>query len=76
MSDSTAVQINVDTFSDGAGHFVRTEIEARSVTIHGPFSDPQAAQKFKAQQISHRPQAVEAIKQNMQDAASALPAAG
>jgi hypothetical protein len=46
------------------------------VTIHGPFSDPQAAQKFKAEQISHRPQAVEAIKQNMREAASALPATG
>ena len=76
MTENTAVQINVDTFGDGAGYFVRTEIEARSVTIHGPFSDQQTAQKLKAEQISHRPQAVEAIKQNMREAASALPATG
>ena len=30
MTDNTATQINVDTFSDGGGHFVRTEIEVRS----------------------------------------------
>ena len=75
MNENTAVQINVDTFSDGHGYFVRTEIEARSVTIHGPFSDQQAAQKLKAEQISHRSQAVEAIKQNFREMASGLPAA-
>jgi len=75
MSENTAVQINVDTFSDGTGYFVRTEIEARSVTIHGPFADQQAAQKLKAEQISHRPQAVEAIKQSFRQMASGLPAA-
>ncbi len=43
MSDNTAVQVNVDTFSDGDGYFVRMEIEARSVTIHGPYADAQTA---------------------------------
>ena len=75
MTENTAVHINVDTFSDGAGYFVRTEIEARSVTIHGPFADQQSAQKLKAEQISHRSKAVEVIKQNFRDAASSLPAA-
>jgi hypothetical protein len=75
MSDNTAVQINVDTFSNGDGHFVRTEIEARLVTVHGPFSDPQTAQKFKAGQLSQRQKATEAIKQNLREVASSLPAA-
>ena len=75
MSENTAVQINVDTFSDGHGYFVRTEIEARCVTIHGPFSDQQAALKLKAEQISQRSKAVEVIKQNFHDVASSLPAA-
>jgi hypothetical protein len=75
MSENTVVQINVDTFSDGKGYFVRTEIEARSVTIHGPFSDQQTAQKLKAEQISQRPKVVEVIKQNFHEVASSLPAA-
>jgi hypothetical protein len=74
MSENTAVQINVDTFSNGEGYFVRTEVEARSVTIHGPFSDQQTAQKLKAEQISHRSQAVEVIKQSFREVASSLPA--
>jgi hypothetical protein len=73
MSENTAVQINVDTFSDGHGYFVRIEIEARSVTIHGPFSDQQAAQKLKSEQISYRSKAVEAIKLNFREMASSLP---
>ena len=75
MTENTAVQINVDTFGDGAGYFVRTEIEARSVTIHGPFFDQQTAQKLKAEQISQRSKAVEAIKQNFREVALSLPAA-
>lgn len=74
MSENTAAQINVDTFSDGNGHFVRTEIEARSITIHGPFPDPQSAQKLKAEQILHRSKAVEAVKQHLREVASGLPA--
>lgn len=73
MTDNTAVQINVDTFSDSGGHFVRTEIEVRSVTIHGPFSDPQAAQKLKADQLAQRTKAAETIGEHLRQAASALP---
>ena len=36
MTDKTTIQTNVDTFNDGGGYFVRAEIEARSVNIHGP----------------------------------------
>lgn len=67
MSDNIAVHINVDTFSDGGSYFVRSEIEARSVTIHGPFSDPEAAQKFKADQVSQRSDATETIKRNLRE---------
>jgi hypothetical protein len=75
MSENTAVQINVDTFSDGDGYFVRTEIEARSVTILGPYSDPQTAQNVKAEQLSQRSKAVQVVKKGLQDVASGLPAA-
>ena len=73
MPDNTAIAINVDTFSDNGGHFVRTEIEVRSVTIHGPFSDPQAAQKLKADQLAHRTKAAEAIEEHLRQATSTLP---
>jgi hypothetical protein len=75
MTDNTAIQINVDTFSDSGSHFVRTEIEVRSVTIHGPFSDPQIAQKLKADQLAHRTKAVEAIEEHLRQALSTLPSA-
>ena len=75
MTDNTATQINVDTFSDGGGHFVRTEIEVRSVTIHGPFADPQAAQKLKADQLALRSKAVEAIAEHLRQATAILPSA-
>ena len=54
MTDKTAIEMNVDTFSDGEGYFVRTEIEARSVSISGPFPDLQAAQALKAHRLANR----------------------
>ena len=48
MTDKTTIEINVDTFSDRDSYFVGTEVEARSVNIYGPFTDPQTAQKLKA----------------------------
>jgi hypothetical protein len=76
MADNTAIAINVDTFSDSGGHFVRTEIEVRSVTIHGPFSDSQTAQKLKADQLAHRTQATQAIEEHLRQATSTLPSGG
>jgi len=73
MTDNTATQINVDTFSDGGGHFVRTEIEVRSVTIHGPFAAPQAAQKLKAEQLALGSKAAEAIAEHLRQATAILP---
>jgi hypothetical protein len=73
MADNTTIQMNVDTFSDTGGHFVRTEIEVRSVTIHGPFPDPQTAQRLKADQLAHRTKATEAIQEHLRQATSTLP---
>jgi hypothetical protein len=48
MTDRTTVSTNVDTFNEGGSYFVRTEIEARLVSIHGPFSDLETAKKLQA----------------------------
>ena len=52
MTDKTTIQTNVDTFNDGGSYFVRAEIEARSVNIHGPYPDLQTAQKLQADQTA------------------------
>jgi len=74
MADQTAVQINVDTFSDGKGYFVRTEIEARSVSIVGPLPDLETAQKLKADQLANRDTVADTLRHSLGTAASALPA--
>lgn len=71
MTDKTTVQANVDTFNDGGSYFVRTEIEARSVNIHGPFPDLQSAQKLQAHQSAHLKEASEALKEQLRRATSA-----
>ena len=76
MTDKTMIEINVDTLSEGDGYFVRTEVEARSVNIYGPFSDLQTAQKLKADQLANREKVSEALKQQIRNAVSTLPAAG
>ncbi len=75
MSGTPNVSSNVDTFNDGEGFFVRTEIEARSVTIDGPFPDLQTAQKLQADQIAYVRRASEALKEQLQRATSTSPAA-
>lgn len=75
MTDKTTIEINVDTFSDGGGYFVRTEIEARSVNIHGPFSDPQTAQKIKADQLAHLKKTSGDLCEPLRRATSSLPQA-
>jgi hypothetical protein len=71
MSDKTSVQTNVDTFNDGGSYFVRTEIEARSVNIHGPFPDLQTAQKLQADQAASLKQTSEALREQLRRALSA-----
>lgn len=75
MADTTRVDANVDTFNDGGSFFVRTEIEARSVTINGPFPDLQTAQKLQADQVAFVKQASEALKEQLKRATSTSPAA-
>jgi hypothetical protein len=75
MADKTTVSTNVDTFPDGNSFFVRTEIEARSITIHGPFPDAATAQRLQAEQAAYLKSASEALKQQFQGAAAASPAA-
>jgi len=73
MTDKTTIDINVDTFSDSGGYFVRTEIEARSVNIHGPFADAEAAQKAKADQLAHLKKTSDALCEPLRRATSTLP---
>ena len=73
MADQTTIQINVDTFSEGEGFFVRTEIDARSVSIRGPFPDLQSAQRLKAEQLAGREKVSEALKEHLRHATSAMP---
>ena len=70
MTDKTTVQTNVDTFNDGGSYYVRTEIEARSVNILGPFPDLQAAQKLQADLTAHLKQTSEALKEQLRSATS------
>jgi hypothetical protein len=73
MTDKTTIEFNVDTFADGDRFFVRTEVEARSVNIHGPFSDLQSAQKLKADQLAQRQKISEVLREHLQRATSTLP---
>ena len=70
MTDKTTIEINVDTFSDGDGYFVRTEIEARSVSISGPFPDLAAAQGHKAHRLANRQKVSAALEEQLRRAIS------
>ena len=52
------------------------EIEDRSVTIHGAFSDLQTVQKLKTDQLAHRENASKALKECPRRVTSTFPAAG
>jgi hypothetical protein len=71
MTDKTTIQTNVDTFNDGGSYFVRAEIEARSVNIHGPYPDLQTAQKLQADQTALLQQTSEALREQLRRATSA-----
>jgi hypothetical protein len=75
MSGTPRVDASVDTFNDGNGFFVRTEIEARAVAIDGPFPDLQTAQRLQADQLAYVKQASQAIKEQLQKATASSPAA-
>ena len=75
MADKTTVSTNVDTFNDGGSYFVRTEIEARLVSIHGPFPSLETAKKLQADQTAYVKTAGEGFKEQLLRAATASPAA-
>jgi hypothetical protein len=74
MSDKATVSTSVDTFNDGGSYFVRTEIEARLVSIHGPFPDLDTAKKLQAEQAAYVKSAGEEFKEQLQSTASGSPA--
>jgi hypothetical protein len=74
MTDKTTVSTNVDTFNDGGGYYVRTEIEARLVSIHGPFGDLDTAKKVQADQAAYVKSAGEGFKEQLQGTAGVSPA--
>jgi hypothetical protein len=75
MADKTTVSTNVDTYNEGGSYFVRTEIEARLVSIHGPFPDLDTAKRLQAEQSAYVKTAGEGVKDQLQRAAGASPAA-
>ena len=65
MPDNTTIEINVDTFSEGDGYFVRTEASTRWVGVRGPFADLQTAQRQKADQLASSKQASAVLEQEL-----------
>jgi hypothetical protein len=74
MSDKATVSTSVDTFNDGGSYYVRTEIEARLVSIHGPFSDLDTAKKLQADQAAFAKSAGEEFKAQLQGTSASSPA--
>jgi hypothetical protein len=74
MSEKTTVSTNVDTFNEGGSYYVRTEIEARLVSIHGPFPDLDTAKRLQADQAAYVKSAGEAFKEQLQGTAATSPA--
>jgi hypothetical protein len=72
MTDATKVEIDVDTFSEGDGFFVRTEINARSVCVRGPFANMQAAQSMKAAQLASSKRESAALEEHLRRAMATL----
>jgi prefoldin subunit 5 len=64
------VQTSVDVFSDGSGFFVRTEIEARLVKVHGPVADLETAKREQQSQLARLQASTEALKRELQRATS------
>jgi hypothetical protein len=74
MSDKATVSTSVDTFNDGGHFYVRTEIEARLVSIHGPFPDLDTAKRMQTDQAAYVKSAGEAFKSQLQSTSIASPA--
>jgi hypothetical protein len=74
MSDKATVSTSVDTFNDGGSYYVRTEIEARLVSIHGPFPDLDTAKRLQAEQAAYVKSAGEDFKAQLQGTSASSPA--
>jgi hypothetical protein len=72
MTGNAKVEINADTFSEGNSYFVRTEINARSVGVHGPFTDMESAQRMKADYLGSSKQTSAALEEQLVRAMSTL----
>ena len=71
LAASAQGQDVLHTFNGGGSYFVRAEIEARSVNIHGPYPDLQTAQKLQADQTALLKQTSEALREQLRRATSA-----
>jgi hypothetical protein len=74
MSDNATVSTSVDTFNDGGSYYVRTEIESRLVSIHGPFSDLDTAKRLQAEQAAYVKSAGEELKAQLRGTSATSPA--
>ena len=61
MSSEPSIQTNVDVFSENGGYFVRTEIEARIVQVHGPVADAETAKRQQADQVARLKASTDAL---------------
>lgn len=64
------VQTSVDVFSDNGSYFVRTEIEARVVRVHGPVADLETAKREQESQVARLRASAETLKRELQRASS------
>ena len=71
MSSEPSIQTNVDVFSENGGYFVRTEIEARIVQVHGPVADAETAKRQQADQVARLKASTDALRKELQRASSA-----
>ena len=65
VSSEPSIQTNVDVFSENGGYFVRTEIEARIVQVHGPVADAETAKRQQASQAAHLKASTEALRREL-----------
>ena len=70
VSSEPTIQTNVDVFSDNGGYYVRTEIEARVVKVHGPVASLEAAKKDQDSAMARLAAATELLKRELQRATS------
>ena len=68
MSSEPTIQTNVDVFSDNGAYFVRTEIEARIVNVHGPVTDLDAAKREQEKQVTRLKESKELLRRELQRA--------